>query len=128
MATPLARLVNRARKNRKFSDLLQSDPRAALKEAEKRGIVLSSKEAKVLKSVLSGRKVTLTFTLDDLVESVEKSETASRRVIAEHLPLWPIFCGSLTFPKVLKPKKPKLYGSKPKSYGSQAYGRSAKRR
>jgi hypothetical protein len=124
-ATPLARLVNRARKNQKFSELLKSDPRAALKEAEKQGIVLSAKEAKVLKAVLSGRRVSLTFSLANLVESLEITEAGNRRVIRMHLPLWDIGCGTLTYSKGPKPRKPKLFGSRPKPYGSQSYARRA---
>ena len=56
-STPLTRLIAHARKDKAFVKLLREDRKAALKQAAESGIKLSSKEDKLLESVLSGDQV-----------------------------------------------------------------------
>ena len=89
-STPLTRLVAHARKDKAFVKLLREDRKAALKQAAESGIKLSSKEDKLLKAVLSGDHVHLTF---DQVEMVSSLQAATR--ISGKRPFWPIRCSLL---------------------------------
>lgn len=100
--TPLKRLVALARKDKRFFKLLHDDRKAALKRAAAQGIKLSPGEARTLASLLTGRRVVLTVSHEDLAKALRSGERVPKYFKSIHFDFWDIFCELIGYRRSVK--------------------------
>jgi hypothetical protein len=88
-ASPLKRLVDRARMDENFLQLLFKNRKEALKQAASEGIKLSPEESELLRKILAQQRVVLT--LDQLTPFLSL-QSATERVSGPGPGFWPISC------------------------------------
>lgn len=100
-ATPLKRLAELARKDKGFFKLLHDDRKAALEQAAKEGIKLSLSETKILASLLTGRRVVLTVSHEDLLKALT-GNARFPKFKPIHIDFWDIFCELVGYKRPVK--------------------------